>query len=226
MDQIKIDKIIRSRRRSLGLEVTLDARLVIRAPLRISLGDIEKLVLSKRVWIEKKQRIAREKHLTSVPQRFLDREEFLYLGDSFPLFIVERGDAPLAFDKEFRLMRENLPFAKQLFIDWYKKEAHRKIKERLDWYSGLSGLKYNKFGLSNARKRWGSCSGRGSLHFSWRLIMAPLSVIDYVVVHELVHLAEKNHSGRFWDRVKIIRPDYKESKRWLKDNSHLLVIER
>ena len=226
MSVIKIDKIIRSRRRTLGLEVTRDANLIIRAPLRISLNDIQKLVFRKRSWIEKKQKIAREKHFKAVPQVFADREEFLYLGDSYPLLIVEDGNAPLMFDKGFRLMREYLPFGKQLFIDWYGNEAYRKIKERVDWHSNLLHLKYNKFVISNARKRWGSCNSKDNIHICWRLIMAPPRVIDYVVVHELVHLAEKNHSGRFWDRVAIIQPDYKESRGWLKENGHLLVIER
>lgn len=226
MAAIKIDKIVRSRRRTLGLEITRDAGLIVRAPLRISLGDIEKMVFEKRAWIEKKQRIAREKRLKSAPVRFADREEFLYLGESFPLLIVENADTPLSFNKGFWLMRKYLPSAKKLFINWYRNEAFKKIKERVDWHSNSMRLKYSKFGISNAKKRWGSCNSKGNIHISWRLIMAPLRVIDYVVVHELVHLTERNHSKKFWDRLKIIRPDYKKSRRWLKGNGHLLVIER
>ncbi len=226
MSPIKIDKIIRSRRRTLGLEVTRDAGLIIRAPQRISLGDIQKIVLSKRDWIESKQKIAREKRLTSAPKRFLDREEFLFLGDSYPFLIVENADRPLSFNEGFRLMRKYLTFAEKLFIDWYKKEAYRKIKERVDWHSNLLGFKYNKFGISSAKRRWGSCNSKGNIYICWRLIMAPPHIIDYVVVHELVHLVEKNHSRKFWSRVGEILSDYKDSRRWLKENGHLLVIDR
>ena len=226
MAPIKIDKIVRSGRRTLGLEVTRDARLIVRAPLRISLGDIEKIVFEKRAWIENKQKIAREKRLKSAPVRFTDREEFLYLGDSYPLLIVENADTSLSFNKGFWLMRKYLPSAKKLFINWYRKEAYRKIKERVGLYSDLMRLKYSKFGISNARRRWGSCNSKGNIHISWRLIMAPLRIIDYVVVHELVHLTEKNHSKKFWNKLGIIRPDYKKSRRWLKENGHLFVIER
>ena len=78
--------------------------------------------------------------------------------------------------------------------------------------------------ITNALKTWGSCSHQGNLNFTWRLIMAPLNVIDYVVVHELIHLDEKNHSRIFWDKVEILIPEYKGYKEWLKKNGHLLKL--
>lgn len=207
------------------MEITPDARLVIHAPLRISLNDIEKLLFSKRSWIEKKKKIAREKRLISAPKKFLDREEFLYLGESYPLVILENAENPLSFDKEFRLMRRYLLSAQRLFVDWYKKQADLKIKERLDFYSELLGCKYSKFAVSNAKRRWGSCNGKGNIYVNWRLIMAPPCIIDYVVVHELFHLKERNHSKKFWDKVKIIHSDYKQKRKWLKENGYLLMIE-
>lgn len=224
MERIKIDKIIRSRRRTLGLEITREGGLVIRAPMRISLHDIEKVVFEKRNWIERKQKLIRRRCINSAPREFLDREEFRYLGESFPLYIVENALHPLSFDKGFKLMRKHLPSAKKLFLGWYRNEAYRKIKERLDWYSNLTGFKYKDFRISNAKRRWGSCNSSGNIHISWRLIMAPVHIIDYVIVHELVHLKEKNHSKKFWDRVETICSDYKKSRKWLKKNGYLLTI--
>lgn len=223
MINIKIDKIIRSKRRTLAFEVTRDARLIVRAPERTPLDFIEKIVFKKHFWIHNKQKLAKETYHQVQPKEFVNGEGFLYLGNTYRLYIVDESNPPVLLEQEFRLSREYLPKARELFIDWYKKQAEQKIKERVDWYSNLFGFKYNRFSITNAQKRWGSCSAKDNLHFSWRLIMAPLSVIDYVVVHELVHVERKNHSQEFWKRIKIIIPNYQESRIWLKENEHRLV---
>ncbi|MCK5569045.1 MAG: M48 family metallopeptidase, partial [Spirochaetes bacterium] len=107
---------------------------------------------------------------------------------------------------------------------WYKEQAYKKIRERLDRYSVVSDIQFKKFTISNAQKRWGSCSSRGNLHFSWRLIMAALRVVDYVVVHELVHIREQNHSAKFWKKVELLLPDYRSNRQWLKLNGYSLDI--
>ncbi len=224
MTKIKIDKIIRSKRKTLAIEIARDASLIVRAPEKTSFDYIEKVVFRKRFWIQNKQKVAKEKYQRITPKEFVNGEGFLYLGDTYRLSIVARGDVPLSLDKEFRLSRTHLSHAKQVFIAWYKKQAYQKIRERLDWYSALSGLKYNKFAITDAQKRWGSCNVKGNLHFTWRLIMTPLKVIDYVVIHELVHLTEKNHSKKFWSKVKTLLPDYERYREWLKENEHLLAV--
>ena len=225
MDNIKIDKIIRSKRKTLALEVARDATLIVRAPKKASLEHIERIVHKKRFWIKEKQRIAKERYQRIIPKEFVNGEGFLYLGNTYRLSIVNKEVfPPLSFDREFQLAKKYLPYARELFINWYKRQASMKIKERLDWYSTLLGIKYNEFSVTDAKRRWGSCSAKGNLHFTWRLIMAPLGVIDYVIVHELTHLAEKNHSKKFWNKIRLILPNYDESKRWLKNNEHLLKI--
>jgi len=107
-------------------------------------------------------------------------------------------------------------------MDWYKERAYEKISERVQWYALKNGFQYNKIKITQAQKRWGSCSSKGNLNFSWRLIMAPLPVVDYVVVHELAHLVEKNHSKAFWSKVKMLMTDYQKQQEWLKRNGHLL----
>lgn len=207
------------------MEISSDASLIIRAPLRIPFIEIQKIVFSKRNWIINKQRIAREKRLQGFPKNFMERDEFLYLGKKYPLVILENAVNPLFFNKEFRIIRNYLPSARELFIDWYKKQAQSKIKERLDFYSDSLGYKYNKFGISNARKRWGSCNSKGNIYINWRLIMAPIDIIDYVIIHELAHLKERSHSKKFWERVKIIQGDYKQRRIWLKENAQLLIMD-
>lgn len=224
MTEIKIDKIIRSRRRSIALEVARDASLIVRAPYRTPLDFIEKVVFKKRFWIKEKQEFVRDRCKKVIPKKFLSGEGFLYLGDMYKLEFVDVMNMPIVFDSSFKIAHKNYDIAKEILITWYKAQAYQKISERVNWHSFLSGLKYNKIKLSDAQKRWGSCSAKGNLNFSWRLIMAPLRVIDYVVVHELAHLEEKNHSKRFWNKIKIMLPDYEQYKDWLKENRYLLDI--
>ncbi len=224
MTNVTIDQIIRSKRKTLSLEITHDARLIVRAPKTASFSFIEKFIFEKRLWIQDKQKMVKERLLQSQTKKFIDGEEFLYLGNTYRLYIVPETTFPLLFCQEFLLSRAYLSEARQLFIDWYKQEAYKKIKERVDLYSNLFGLKYNKFSITNAQKRWGSCSAKNNLCFSWRLIMFPLQVIDYVVIHELAHIEEKNHSKRFWNKVKIMLPNFMESRKWLRGNGHLSIV--
>lgn len=108
-------------------------------------------------------------------------------------------------------------------IQWYRKEAYNKISAYLDYHIRAAGFSCDTMRLSNAKKRWGSCSRGNRLRFSWRLIMAPEPVIEYVVLHELAHTKVKNHSPAFWNIVKTLDPHYKEHIRWLKNNAHLLI---
>jgi len=221
--EIKIDKIIRSRRRTLALQITPDARLIVRAPKHASLDYIKNTISKKKGWIEEKQRLMQKRCKDIITREFKEGGEFFYLGKRYRLSMVE-GSENLSFDSGFKLGHSHRDKAKELFSDWYKKRAFDKISERVEWYCALFGLKHNSVRVTDAQKRWGSCSIDDKLCFSWRLVMAPLEVIDYVVIHELAHLKERNHSKKFWDGVREMMPDYKKNLKWLKDNDHLLSL--
>lgn len=116
------------------------------------------------------------------------------------------------------------PAAREVFVRWYRAQALAVLRERVAHWSAQTGLLPSGLRITSARTRWGSCSSRGVLSFPWRLVMAPLPVIDYVVVHELVHLKEKNHARPFWQGVAGILPGYAIHTAWLKENGHLLSI--
>ena len=219
-----IDRIVRSKRKTLAIEVTRDAMLIVRAPLGMPRETIDRFVEQKDGWIEKKKREAQQKLASAVPKRYENGEQFLYLGRSYSLKTVENTESSLSFDDGF-LLSENLRAdARPLFVEWYKARAEEVIGERLSNFTRLSGIKFTMFRITGAQKRWGSCNSRGNLHFAWRLIMAPLPVVDYVVVHELAHIVEKNHSARFWRGVERILPDYRERRAWLRKNGSMLVL--
>ena len=234
--------IIRSRRRTIALEITPSATLVIRAPLRAPLYFIEKFVKEKNDWIKRKIEEVSARPKPSLKQ-FVDGEEFLYLGEIYKLKIVEeffRGFVPAAGTNPneifnfsgISLCETNIIFPKNLlpnaaeeFEKWYKKQACLKIPTRVAKFAQIMGLKYKVVKITRAKKQWGSCGRQGALNFAFRLIMAPLPIIDYVVVHELAHIKHKGHGARFWNMVKTIMPDYKIRKQWLKNNGQMLICE-
>jgi predicted metal-dependent hydrolase len=224
-EQIQIDRMIRSRRRSIGLEISDDARLIVRAPFAVSSRTINRVILKKKEWILRKQLEARAR-LAQTPQRqFAPGESFLFLGNTYPLIYVGSRQHPFGFQEDsFFLIPKHQIRARELFVNWYRKNAQKIFAERINHYQNLSGIRYRQLKISNARKRWGSCNSRGDLYLNWRLVMAPLEVIDYVVVHELSHIREGNHSRSFWDLVEQLIPDYRNPRKWLKNHGHLLNL--
>ena len=203
--------------------VGADATLTVRAPVSTPMEYIEDLVRRKLGWINKKIREVQSRPIVR-DKRFVSGESFFYLGDPYRLRVVNDAKAPLVFQKEFILAREHQREPRKLLIDWYKKEAGRKIPGRVEWHALRCGMRIGRVKITNAEKRWGSCGKDGSLNFSWKLIMAPLPVLDYVVVHELAHILEKNHSDGFWRKVALMCPSYRSSMKWLKKNEHLFKI--
>jgi len=223
MEQNIISQVIRTKRRTLVLQIMPDTSLIIRAPARASEGTIRKAVQDKMPWILKKQRIARETFRP--PVKFVDGEEFLYLGEWHKLLVVPGASIPLVFNEnEFLLSGTHLPEARRLFEEWYRGKAFEIVRDRIKQYAEMTGLKYSNISISCAKKRWGSCSLKGNLNFSWRLAMTPLAVVDYVIVHELVHLDEHNHSSHFWRKVRVLLPKYLQAKQWLQNNYQLLNL--
>jgi len=223
MAKINIDKLIRSKRKTISLVVMQDARLIVYAPSTTPNEYIQDLVFKKRFWIKKRQEILRERYKRNPPKEFVSGEAFLFLGNVYRLKIVDDG-IDIELGDSLNIPKHLLPHAKHSLINWYKKQAHMKIAERVDWYAKLTGIRYESIKITEAEKRLGSCGISGRLNFSWRLVMAPLGIIDYVVIHELSHLEHKNHSSKFWNKVKTIIPDYKQRDKWLKDNSFSLTI--
>lgn len=221
---IKTEKIVRTKRKTIALEVTDSATLIVRVPYGVSESTIQAVIRKHYDWIIKKKNEVEARDPKVSAKEFVNGEGFLYLGKYYKLQIVEDQEEPLKFENAFYLSKEALPYAEKVFTEWYKKAALEKITERVHFYAKMGGYNYSRINITNAQRRWGSCSSKGNLNFSWRLIMAPLSVIDYVVVHELVHLEEKNHGKAFWTKVRILMPDYQKHESWLKNNGHMLKL--
>jgi len=202
-----------------------DAALIVMAPFHASEEVINKVILKYQEKLEKTQKEVQLRNLKFNKKEFVNGERFLYLGNYYHLKLVDNREILLDFKNEFLLSKKYLSYAKNIFIIWYKRRAYETISQRVKLYAKKRGFEYNKINITNAQKRWGSCSHQGNLSFSWRLIMSPLPIIDSVVVHELVHLEVKNHSKAFWNKVGSLDPEYKEHKDWLKNNGYLLRVK-
>jgi predicted metal-dependent hydrolase len=224
--QIPVAQIIRSKRKTLALLVKPDGSVLVRAPLRTSNALIQEFVEKNTGWIEK-HRAKALAALRASSRRYLTGDMVLYLGTSYPLEILEGHAArePLRLeDGKFKLAASQQGEAALAFERWYREQAKQIVTARVELLARQYGFSYRKIGITAARTRWGSCSATGSLSFSWRLIRAPLAVVDYVVVHELVHTLVHNHSKRFWSRVGTIMPDFPSHRRWLRENGRGLLI--
>ena len=223
MNTFKIDKLIRSHRKTIGLQITNDARLIVRAPYLASEDFIQKLIHRKESWIKNKLAFFKQRQNKTLIRNFQPGEEFLYLGQSYPLVVMENLSKAVILDNSLMISPVVLGNARDHLEYWYKAQASEYITQRTEYYAQISDLKYSSVRINNATTRWGSCGYKNTLNFTWRLIMAPARVVDYVIIHELMHLKQKNHSHRFWIEVALMMPDYKQDERWLKHNGHLLA---
>jgi predicted metal-dependent hydrolase len=214
--------LVRTDRRTLGLTVHRDGRVVARAPRKAREADVLTWVAGHADWILRRRRDAAERELRTPPRRFTDGETHLYLGREYRL-TVERGETERVRlgDGEFRVSvaDDAAPGRVEELMDaWYMRQARRRLPERLDacWRSFPAGDRPRPLlRVRRMRSRWGSMSPRSSMSLRVDLIRAPEECIDYVIVHELCHLVHPNHGREFWAMVEKLVPDWKDRKRRL-----------
>jgi len=220
-DQIQ-GVIIRSKRKTLSLTVTAEAELIARAPYHLSEASIMDFVHKKNNWIRKRIEIAIENRPRE--KTFLEGESILYLGEQYMICYREHTDQIIELNDKLFINSNAKHRIREILVAWYIFQGYQVIPSRVKEFSKKFNYQSNDIKITKAERRWGSCSSKGSLCFSWRLLMAPLDVIDYVIVHELVHLEIRDHSTRFWMRVESIMPDYKKRKKWLRDNDRKMRL--
>jgi hypothetical protein len=215
-------QVKKSKRKTMSLEIKQDGAVLVRVPNLTPDFLIKKFVQQNGKWIEKKRAKAIKRHRVVLNKHFVPGEKFLFLGEEYDLKLI--AGKGLDLDGDFKLGLASQDKAREVFEKWYKQEFRSLIEERVEYFADMFGYKYDKLRISSAKTRWGSCSSNKTLSFVWRLVMAPMEVIDYVAVHELAHLKHMDHSSRFWNEVERMMPDYKQHKAWLKENGWRLVI--
>ncbi|HHX18710.1 MAG TPA: M48 family metallopeptidase [Clostridium sp.] len=229
-------KLVRSNRKTVSIQLLEDGDVKVSAPFSVTKTQIDEIIKGKLSWILKKQeelkRIYKEKN---VDRKFEDGEKICYLGEEYSLKIIktkEVSQSKVVIDNDNMVIYIN-----EKFIDKDDKENIRNIikkwlverfrdvaADRIKKYSFLIGVNPTKITIREQKTRWGSCSSKGSINLNWKLVMAPMKVVEYVIVHELCHMIEMNHSKDYWNIVSSIMPHYKNHRKWLKENGHKLGI--
>jgi len=223
MDSPSPAQIIRTRRRTISLEVTKEATLIVRAPLRAPERVIDQFIREKQDWIERKLTEARNR--PAAPHRtFAVGELFLFLGKTYPLDVLPGSDAGISLGEKFYVGESRLPECRDLLRAWYVQRALEIFPARVAGFAAILDYRPKKIRVTDTRRRWASCSTSGTLSFCWRLVLAPPEVIDYVIVHELVHMRQPDHSPRFWEKVGQAMPRYKEHREWLRTHERMLEL--
>ena len=213
----------------MAIVVNSASGVTVLAPQDLDEEKIWELVRKKAGWIIEKQ----EKIGIKAPdlnKDFVSGEAFSYLGKEYRLKIIRAASEKVGkceFDNgRFRieigpnLTDENRKIAvREALLGWYLRKAEEKIRGRIHYYSGQLGRRPEFIEIKSQKRRWGSCSSAGVVRFNWKIVMAPLSILDYVIVHELCHLFYSHHSPPFWQKVQSILPDYRKRRNLLKQYS-------
>jgi predicted metal-dependent hydrolase len=206
-----------ARRKTLGITIERDGELVLIAPESASLADIERLVRKKGLWVYRK---LAEREFVVGPTRekeYVPGETFHYLGRSYRLRLVDGNpqDPPLQLRHGwFELRRSEQARGQKHFIDWYVEHGQPWLARRTELYTARVGVRPEQAKVQDLGYHWGSC-GSKAINFHWRTVQLPPRIIDYIIVHELVHVVEPRHDQAFWSRVERAMPDFAERKRWL-----------
>ena len=213
--------LIRSARRTLALEIKPDATLVVRAPRRTPLGQIQKFVASHDDWINRKQAAAINRP-RAPEKRFVEGEEFLLQGKACRLRLIDNPAKAVDFDGRLLLSMHAQPRAREAIIKRYRSRAREILTGRVEKFAAVMGCRPASIRITSPQRRWGSCGVNDTLNFNWRLVMAPPEIIDYVVIHELAHIRYKGHGRDFWGMVEAFEPAYRQARRWLRESGHTL----
>lgn len=223
--------IVRSpRRATVAITVGPDGTVTLRIPLRLDDRIALDILGRKADWVRGKRERNLERKDVLQPKAYVDGEEFLFLGKPYRLELIAgsrgvvlMGDRLVAGIRAGMNGRERDAAAAKIGA-WYRTQAYHHIAERVAFFAERLRVSPRTIRVRKMRSRWGSCSTRGSLNFNSLLILAPPDVVDYVVVHELCHCIQPNHSPRFWALVESVFPDYKERKKWLRVHVAKLVL--
>ncbi len=223
-------EVVRSRRSTADIVIERDGRVLVRAPRSVPVERLEDIVEAKRYWIYKNLAEWRDLNATRVLREYRNGEGFLYLGRSYRLLLTANQDEPLLLkDGRFCLRRDlvdkgEIPAAKAAFREYYVSRGRERIGQRVRYFSPKIDVAPRSVDVRELGHRWAACSPKADLAFHWKCMMAPATIIDYIVVHELCHMHFMEHTEAFWNEVDKVMPDYRERKEWLKKNGAGLDI--
>ena len=219
---IIIDELIRSKRKTVSISITRDAKVIVKVPLKFPAKEIDRIIEEKKSWIIRNKSRVLERIRKKESINLSVGGQFLFLGESYTISTDYNEKSIKIKNRLLVIPSELMENIETALAEWCRKQGKIILKKRLEELSHLTGIKYSGCSITGAKSRWGSCSYKNRINLSWRLILANKRAIDYVIIHELCHVLHKNHSKAFWQEVEKHMPDYKNHKKWLKDNAFIL----
>ncbi len=209
-------------RKTTDIVIERDGVITVRPPQGWSPEKVDAVVASKRMWIYKNLAEWRDLNSTAVVREWVNGESFLYLGWSYRLSLIAEQDVDLVLkDGRFCLRRSLIEqggetAAKSAFEAFFIEKGEGRIRPRVEYFAAKVDVKPAGIKVKDIGYRWASCTRNNMLHFHWKCMMAPVKIIDYMVVHELCHMHIRDHSSDFWNEVDKVMPDFQERKMWLR----------
>jgi predicted metal-dependent hydrolase len=218
LSELEIE-LIRSKRKTVSIHIERDGSVSARIPEAITEDEILKVLKSKEYQIHKNLAQWSQLNQTKVEREYVNGQSFLYLGRNYRLQLTDDKLESLTFNKGyFYLSNSNKINARELFVSFYKEKLNEKLKPILKRYKDQLGVNPKEIKIMELQNRWASCTSRGNINFHWKCAMAPIDVLNYIVVHELTHLIHPNHTSTFWNEIDKVMPNYEKQIHWLKIN--------
>ena len=212
-------ELIRTKRKTVSIHIERDGSVSARIPEAISEEEILKVLKSKEYQIHKNLAQWSQLNQTKVEREYVNGQSFLYLGRNYRLQLVDDKFGTLIFRKGyFHLSLSKKNQAREVFKEFYKEKLNEKLKPILKKYKGLLGVDPKEIKVMELQNRWASCTASGNVNFHWKCAMAPIDVLNYIVVHELTHLIHPNLNNAFWNELDKVIPNYEKQIHWLKIN--------
>tara|TARA_A100001015_G_scaffold312246_1_gene417039 strand:+ start:1996 stop:2670 length:675 start_codon:yes stop_codon:yes gene_type:complete len=219
-------KIIKEKRKSISIQVKTKDSIIVKAPLYVPNYKINQFIESKQKWIQKQvSKLSTNEKNIIIP--FEDNQNILYLGKKY---IIKQSETalmhPLTFTDKFLLYNKINTINTHEYITKHLKDIAKEIiTDKITEISNKISLIPNSIKIKSLTSRWGSCSSKKNVNLNWKLIHAPLNCIEYVIIHELVHLIHMNHSKIFWNEVENHCPTFKTDKKWLDDFGNFISFK-
>lgn len=222
-------EVVRTNRLRTATIKVVGSKVIISVPKLLSDARIKDLLAKKSTWIKKKL-IDHAQIPMPKPKQYVNGESFQYLGKNYRLKILKGTQESVKLNRGYievttkHSVKATDKVIREQLINWYMDLAIVRFKEKIFKFAKVLGVIPKSITVRDYKSRWGSCSAKGDISFNWRVILAPQQIVDYVVVHELSHMIEHNHSPKYWKLVNKLLPNYQESKEWLKVNGSRLFI--
>ena len=215
-----------NRLKTVSLKVK-NQEVVLSVPKFVTNSEIDNIIERKINWIRNKLAIEKTNNF-NIKKKYENGEKFLYFGSEYSLKIKHSNSDNVYLDNNIMIVEvknnSKAVHIRNILNNWYIAESKKYLIKTTNYYEVLIGVSINKLIFGKYKSKWGSCNSKKTISYDWRIIMAPLEVIHYLIIHELCHIKHLNHSNDFWKTVEKYMANYKLQKKWLKTNSSKLIL--